>query len=47
MTETPLLEMREIEKSFFGVKVLDNVSITCTPAKCWRCWAKTARANPR
>ena len=28
MTETPLLEMRHIEKSFFGVKVLDNVSIT-------------------
>jgi ABC-type sugar transport system ATPase subunit len=28
MTHTPLLEMRHINKSFFGVKVLDDVSIT-------------------
>jgi len=44
-SDTLLLQMEDIEKSFYGVKVLDNVSIDLYMGKCWRCWGKTARVN--
>ena len=42
---TPLLEMRSIHKSFYGVKVLQDVPLTLYKGEVLHCWAKTAQAN--
>ena len=41
----PLLEMRNIQKDFFGNQVLTDINFTLKRAKCWDLWAKTAPAR--
>ena len=44
---TPLVEFRDIVKTFGGVHAVENVSLDLGEAKCWGCSATTAPANRR
>ena len=47
-TDTPMLEARNITKSFGNIQAIRNISLTLRQrARCWGYWAITVRANPR
>lgn len=39
----PILELKEIDKSFTGVHALDKVSFCCYPERCTSCREKMAQ----
>ena len=42
-----ILEMKDISKSFPGVKALDHVSIKSEEERSMHSWGRTAQANQR
>lgn len=44
---TPLLEIRNLTKSYDGQHAVDDVSLTIYKVKSSRCWAHPAVASPR
>ena len=41
----PIIELRDVSKSFLGVDAVKNSRLRSMPGECCVCWARTARAN--
>ena len=44
--EAPLLHLKDIVKTFPGVRALDGVELQVGPARCIACSVRTAQASP-
>ena len=44
---TPILECRDLCKSYGRTQALEHVNLTVEPGKLWVCWDPTAAVKPR